>query len=224
MSGCRSAVNAGGATYEPDADAWPNFVFYDELRPFAAEYYAWLGAQLANETAGGRVAGLRLGGGHYGELSYPRNGPAGGVYWAFGPRAKAKNPVPWWVPGTPAPNGEALTFLTWYLGAMADYQDWQAAVAGAAFPGVPLAMLYPGGEVRRGLYEGGRSSGKLPNTWSLPSHCCLTTQATLAELAVAVAAGLPQTSWNPITAGQVRGGASPRAQERAEAAAQPHLV
>lgn len=89
------------------------------------------------------------------------------MYWAFDPRAKAKNPVPWWVPGTPAPNGEALTFLTWYLGAMADYQDWQAAVAGAAFPGVPLAMLYPGGEVRRGRYEGG-VDWRRPNDLVLP--------------------------------------------------------
>lgn len=143
------SVNAGGASYEPDADAWPNFVFYEELRPFVEEYYAWLGAQLANVTAAGLVSGLRLGGGHYGELSYPRGGPPGGVFWAFDPRAAAKNPVPWWRPGSLSPNGEALTFLTWYLGSMADYQDWQVVVAGAAFPGVPLAVLYPGAEVRR---------------------------------------------------------------------------
>lgn len=99
-------------------------MFYEELRPFAEEYYAWLGEMLTNVTATGGIAGLRLGGGHYGELSYPRNGPPGGVYWAFDARATEKNPVPWWRPGQPSPNGEALTFLTWYLGALVDYQDW----------------------------------------------------------------------------------------------------
>jgi hypothetical protein len=39
-------VNAGGAEYGPDSDAWPNFVFYTDLRMYAEQFYAWLGEQV----------------------------------------------------------------------------------------------------------------------------------------------------------------------------------
>jgi len=97
---------------------------------------------------------VRLGGGRYGELSYPPPSYHGrhNCYWAYDASAQARSPVPGWRPGAPAPHGEAGRFLNGYLDALAGYQNWQIATLRREYHG-PIMMLYPSFGIRPGQVE-----------------------------------------------------------------------
>lgn len=126
-----------------------NFVFNQELRDLAAQYI-----EAIFTTFGTNFAAVRLGGGRYGELTYPPAEYNGNTncYWAFDARAQAQSPVPGWKPGDLSPNGEAEQFLDWYLGALVEYQNWQIEVVRRHYAG-PLMMLYPSWGIRPGQIE-----------------------------------------------------------------------
>jgi hypothetical protein len=136
-----------GTTY--DEMAIPNLVFGEQFRPLAESYLTRLFDRLGLD-----FALVRVGGGPLGELGYPASrDPAGRIrnsYWAFDQNASRNNPVPGWQPGSPSPDGEARTFLDWYLDALVDYQNWQVeAVRSAGYRGL-VAVLYPSHGMRPG--------------------------------------------------------------------------
>jgi hypothetical protein len=134
----------GGQVDSGDA----NLVFNPALRAAAARYIAAIFTDL-----GTNFASVRLGGGHWGELTYP-SATAGGTvnsYWAFDPHAIDSSPTPHWRPGQPSPNGEAARFLDWYLDALVDFQTWQIATIRERYTG-SLMVLYPGWGVRPGQF------------------------------------------------------------------------
>src|SRR5439155_24884106 len=92
----------------------PNLVWATEYRSLAAAYTA----KVFNEL-GSDFYAVRVGGGHWGELTYPAtfgsNGRVKNSYWAFDADAARSDPVPGWKPGQASPNGEASKFLNWYL-------------------------------------------------------------------------------------------------------------
>ena len=127
----------------------PNLVFGDSLRGYAQQYlnevFSVMGTGWAN---------VRAGGGPSGELSYPylfnASGGVENLYWAYDQNAAGEDPVPSWRPGSPSPNGEAGTFLNWYLDRLASFQNWQvSALRSAGFTG-PVTMLYPSYGMRPG--------------------------------------------------------------------------
>jgi len=127
----------------------PNLLFGREFRPLAASYLTRLFDRLGTE-----FSLVRVGGGPYGELSYPwirnSNGRVENFYWAFDANAIRANPVPDWRPGMPSHRAEAHRFLTWYLDSLAQYQNWQiSTLRGAGFGG-PAAVLYPSYGMRPG--------------------------------------------------------------------------
>ncbi len=134
---------------QPDSgDA--NAVFNPTVRRLIANYvwdvFAAFGADFA---------AVRLGGGHWGELTYPTqtyNGH-GNCYWAFDPSALARSPVPSWHPGDSSPHDEAARFIAWYLDALTGYQTWQISMLRANYSG-PIIMLYPSFGVRPGQLDG----------------------------------------------------------------------
>ena len=106
---------------------------------------------------GGRVsdltfAGVRVGGGPYGELRLPEpryNGHAD-AWWGFGPAAMRSNPVPAWRPGQVDPP-KAARFLDWYLQSVSDFLAWQLDTYRTAFgPATQLQVLQPSWGVRPG--------------------------------------------------------------------------
>jgi len=111
--------------------------------------FAYIQSVFAN--FGTDFAAVRLGGGHWGELTYPLHTIGGrtNLYWAYDHNALASSPVPAWRPGQPSPNGEAATFANWYLDALAVYQNWQIATLRQSYGG-PLMMLYPSWGMRPG--------------------------------------------------------------------------
>ena len=108
----------GGGGEQDLGDA--NLVFNPVLREYLAAYVARVFADL-----GTNFAAVRVGGGRYGELTYPPAKLLGHAnnYWAFDSHARAGDPVPGWRPGDASPNGESGRFLDWYLDALADYQS-----------------------------------------------------------------------------------------------------
>jgi hypothetical protein len=121
-----------------------NLVFNPALRALVAGYMRRVFADLGTD-----FVAVRLGGGRYGELTYP---PAiyaglGNSYWAFDANALAQSPVPAWRPGQPSPNGEARAFVNWYHGALVNYQNWQISTLRASYDG-PITMLYPSWGIR----------------------------------------------------------------------------
>lgn len=133
----------GTAAYDNgDAD----LVFNTSLRPLVDAYLKSVFSRL-----GGDFTAVRLGGGRWGELTYPPTAYGGrtNAYWAFGEAASATNPVPGWRPGDPSPAGEAARFLEWYLQALADYERWQIAALRAHFAG-DVMMLFPSWGIRPG--------------------------------------------------------------------------
>ena len=130
----------------------PNLVFGSSLRPIAQQYLNELFA-----VAGASFSNVRAGGGLMGELSYPYEFDSAGkvrnLYWAYDANASTQNPVPGWRPGSPSPNGEAQTFLSWYLNRLASFQNWQVqALRTAGYRG-SITMLYPSYGMRPGDFN-----------------------------------------------------------------------
>lgn len=129
-----------------DADA----VFNSTVRGLIAAY-----VRAVFTAFGSDFAAVRLGAGHWGELTYPTHTYNGhtNCYWAFDRDARAQSPVPTWSPGSPSPNGEAARFITWYLDALAGYEDWQIGTLRQSYAG-PIMMLFPGWGIRPGQVSG----------------------------------------------------------------------
>ncbi|WP_306204208.1 beta-galactosidase [Actinoplanes sp. RD1] len=144
-------VDQNGETYA-DSDE-PNLVFGTQYRPLATRYLKKVFARL-----GTGFSIVRVGGGHWGELTYPfKLDPATGklrnLYYAFDINARLSNPAPQWKPGQPSPKGQAGRFLKWYLNSLAAYQNWQiAALRQAGFAGT-AAVLYPSYGMRSGDFD-----------------------------------------------------------------------
>ncbi len=135
----------------------PNVVFNAQVRARIAVYFHELFRQLGSDWDF-----VRLGGGKFGELNYPRprQGSHGNCYWAFDDLAQGKAPglpeaippcpVPGWVPGTPSENHQsAARFAEWYLNALNAYQDWQIATVRRDFSG-EVCLLYGSWGIRPG--------------------------------------------------------------------------
>ncbi len=142
-------VNQYGERYgdpaQPDqGDA--NLVFNPAIRLAAADYLGRVFADLGTD-----FQAVRLGGGRWGELTYPPasyNGRAN-TYWAFDTNAQRLSPVPAWRPGQAQPNSEARAFANAYMDSLVDYQNWQVATVRRAYTG-SLMMLYPSWGIRPG--------------------------------------------------------------------------
>ncbi len=126
-----------------------NLVFNHALRDLVTAYLHDIFV-----TFGTAFAGIRVGGGHWGELTYPFATYKGhtNCYWAFDRLAQAAAPVPGWRPGQPSPAGEARRFLTWYLNALTAYEMWQITTIRRDYAG-PLMILYPSWGIRPGQEE-----------------------------------------------------------------------
>ena len=137
--------DSNGAIDSGDA----NLVFNPQLRSLVAAYVKDVFA-----TFGDTWAGVRLGGGRYGELTYPPAQYAGrsNSYWAFDPLALAQSPTPTWKPGQTSRSGKAGLFLNWYLDQLVTFQNWQIALLRQHYNG-PLLMLYPSWGIRPGQIE-----------------------------------------------------------------------
>jgi hypothetical protein len=123
-----------------------NFIFNTTLRPLAERYIATIFTVF--DTG---FAAVRVGGGRYGELTYPPAAYEGqdNCYWAFDTAARAQSPVENWHPGDPSPNNEAEQFLNWYLDTLAAYQTWQIDTVRQHYTG-PIMILYPSWGLRPG--------------------------------------------------------------------------
>jgi len=113
----------------------------DVLRDFGTDFY-----------------GVRLGGGRYGEVTYPPASFGGkdNLYWAYdrnAQRSAAKAGIRGWRPGDLSPNGEARRFLDWYLDSLVDYQNWQVKRLREAGYAGKIMLLYPGRGLRPGEIE-----------------------------------------------------------------------
>jgi hypothetical protein len=129
-----------------------NLVFATELRPYAERYTAEVFRVLGQD-----FLAVRVGGGLRGELSYPSvqeaaTGRIRNSYYAFDGAARRTNPVPGWKPCSPSPNNEARRFLSWYLNALTDFQNWQIATVRRHYRGY-IAVLYPSWGMRSGDFE-----------------------------------------------------------------------
>jgi hypothetical protein len=144
-------VDQFGETYTDSNE--PNLIFGKQYRTLATRYLKKVFARL-----GGGFSIVRVGGGHWGELTYPfKLDPATGklknLYYAFDAAAKKSNPVPSWKPGQPSTKGQAAKFLTWYLNSLAAYQNWQiTALRQAGYTGT-AAVLYPSYGMRGGDFD-----------------------------------------------------------------------
>jgi hypothetical protein len=156
-------VNQDGVRYTASDE--PNLIFATTLRPYAQDYVNRVMKEL-----GTNWYAVRVGGGHWGELTYPQlfdtrsntndpcperpDGKLCNYYWAFDGAAKASNPVPTWKPGKPSPNGEAGRFINWYINSLTKYQNWQiGSLRTAGYTG-SAAVLYPSWGVRSGQLAG----------------------------------------------------------------------
>lgn len=125
-----------------------NLVFNHRLRGLVASYMKDVFREFGSD-----FYAVRLGGGRYGELTYPPAdfGRRDNVYWAYDENAQkraAKAGFGGWRPGEPSPEGEAGRFLNWYLDSLVSYQGWQVdAVREAGYSG-RIMMLYPGWGIR----------------------------------------------------------------------------
>jgi hypothetical protein len=146
-----SYVNQFNESYDPGevdcGDA--NLVFNPQVRGLAQRYIDRLFEELAT-----RIDYVRIGGGHWGELSYPSNRYHGhdNCYWAFDRNAQKADPAPGWRPGDASPHGEAEAFANWYVQQLAEYQNWQIHAVRHHFAG-PIMVLYPSWGIRPGQLE-----------------------------------------------------------------------
>jgi hypothetical protein len=142
-------INQFGDRYTSDGEidsGDANLVFNPTLRLLAETYIQDIFA-----TFGTGFAAVRLGGGRYGELTYP---PAeyknnNNCYWAFDRNALSQSPIADWIPGQASLKGEAIRFLYWYLDALVEYQNWQITTVRQSYNG-PLMILYPSWGIRPG--------------------------------------------------------------------------
>ena len=140
-------VNQYGDRYSRARDNGSiNLVFNPTMRALTASYIAQVFTDFRHD-----FAGVRVGGGRYGELSYPPSvaGRRTNCYWAFDAAALSRSPVPDWAPGRPSPRAEATRFLEWYLDALTAFQTWQIATVRRWYGG-PIMVLYPSWGIRNG--------------------------------------------------------------------------
>jgi hypothetical protein len=144
-------VDQFGDIYKPgevdSGDA--NLVFNATLRAAAKQYLDRLLGAL-----GSRIDFVRIGGGHWGELTYPSAHYSGhaNCYWGFDRNALESNPSPDWRPGDGSPHDEASHFINWYLDQLADFQNWQIGVIRHGYGG-PIIVLYPSWGIRPGQLD-----------------------------------------------------------------------
>lgn len=154
--------NQYGATYVDPAPGKNivNSVFNAQVRGCQLNYIAGIFRHLGKDWAG-----VRLGGGWYGEINYPSAWFAekDNCYWAFDPIAQGKEqglpsgmtpcPVPDWKPGSASlGNISAKLFSAWYLQSLQNYHDWQISTLRHYYDG-PLMMLYPSWGIRSGQLD-----------------------------------------------------------------------
>lgn len=130
-----------------------NLVFNPRLRALAADYM-----KEVVRDFGADFYGVRLGGGRYGEVTYPSTefGGNSNLYWAYDKNAQesaAGAGVAGWRPGDASPEGEARRFADWYLDSLVDYQNWQVKNLRRAGYAGRIMLLYPGLGVRPGDVE-----------------------------------------------------------------------
>ena len=126
----------------------PDAVWNPDVRAAMGSYVTRAGAALGDLA----FAGVRVGGGPYGELRLPEPGYNGhsDAWWGFGPAAMRTNPVPDWRPGQPD-SAAASRFLDWYEGSVSGFLAWQLDTYRAAFgPTTQLQVLQPSWGVRPG--------------------------------------------------------------------------
>lgn len=145
-------VNQYGQKYLGDGpidNGEANLVFNLNLRAAAESYLKRIFSDLGTD-----FVAVRLGGGRWGELTYP---PAkyeahNNCYWGFDANALKQSPVPGWIPGQPAPAQEAARFLNWYLDTLVGFQNWQVSAVRQSYLGT-IMMLYPSWGIRPGQLE-----------------------------------------------------------------------
>jgi hypothetical protein len=127
-----------------------NLVFNQQLRALVGSYMQDVISEFGTD-----FYAVRLGGGRYGELTYPPTDWHGKTnrYWAYDKNARTSSPVPSWTPGNPSPNGEASMFLDWYLNSLVDYQNWQISALRATGYEGKIMMLYPSWGIRPGQID-----------------------------------------------------------------------
>lgn len=145
-------VNQFGERYYGDGsidNGDANLVFNPTLRSVAQSYLRRLFSDLGTD-----FAAVRLGGGHWGELTYPPNRyrASANNYWAFDSNALARSPVQGWIPGESSPSHQARDFLNWYLDSLVGFQNWQITTVRKSYSG-PIMMLYPSWGIRPGQVE-----------------------------------------------------------------------
>jgi hypothetical protein len=126
-----------------------NLVFNPALRSEARDYVAQVFADLGTD-----FFAVRVGGGRFGELTYPpaKYGDVENNYWAFDANAALVSPAPGWRHGEPSHHGEAAAFLHWYLDRLVEFQNWQIQTVRANFDG-SIMVLYPSWGIRPGQIE-----------------------------------------------------------------------
>ena len=139
-------VNESGAAYTASDEA--NLVFARGLRGHAEQYLGKLFTELGTDWYA-----IRVGGGHWGELQYPAQKGADGKWqwWAFDQNALAQSPVPSYRPCAGS-QAQAATFLTWYLDALSEFQNWQVSSVRRYYAG-PIAVLYASWGMRAGDFD-----------------------------------------------------------------------
>jgi hypothetical protein len=138
-------VDQDGVTYTGSNE--PNLIFATQYRPLAAAYLAKVFQEL-----GTNFYAVRVGGGHWNELTYPSvftNGHWEDDYWAFDGAAMQQNPVPTWRPGMAGGGTAPAKFLTWYLQSLTNYELWQIATVRRSYPGT-IAVLDGSWGLRQG--------------------------------------------------------------------------
>ena len=115
-----------------------DLVFSPAVRQAVADHAATVG----RETGFAGVIAVRVGTDATGELAYPGPQDGAGAHSWWASDAAAGNPLPGWVPGTPAWRGAPVTaaqadaWFSWYTGALVDAVSAQVdAVRAAGFTG-----------------------------------------------------------------------------------------
>ena len=129
-----------------------NLVFNGELRSLVGSYLRDVFSEFGDD-----FYAVRLGGGRYGELTYPQAdfGGESNLYWAYdtnAQRSAREAGISDWRPGDSSPDGEAGAFLEWYLDYLTKYQDWQISALRESYDG-RIMMLYPSWGIRPGQVE-----------------------------------------------------------------------
>lgn len=129
-----------------------NLVFNEELRGLVGSYMKEIISEFGDD-----FYAIRLGGGRYGEVTYPPTyyEGRGNLYWAYDENARksaAETGIAGWRPEDPSPDGEAGRFLEWYLDSLVEYQNWQISALRESYDG-RIMMLYPSWGIRPGQID-----------------------------------------------------------------------